>query len=122
MLSHVYHVRIRRVNFSRHIQRLAEAFVAPEMAQDEANTSISSLLVAGLPNESRLLPSACCPDKDLVILLSRSADADVVSLWTIQGAKKWEIRLSSGDTVTALTWAPNGRHFLRESSNTNHQL
>lgn len=81
------------------------------MESEEFQTSIKSLATVRLQSKSRLLLSACCPDKDLVVLLSRIGTLDKMSLWKVQGFKIWEVDLSnengSSDEVTALNWSPN---------------
>ncbi|EIN13727.1 hypothetical protein PUNSTDRAFT_59241 [Punctularia strigosozonata HHB-11173 SS5] len=53
--------------------------------------SFTSLANVQLPAPSRLVTSACCPDKDLVVLIQRLGSKDRLSLWKIQGSKKWEV-------------------------------
>lgn len=64
-----------------------------------------------LPTPSRLLPSACCPDKDLVVIITRQGGKDRMSLWKMQGSKKWEIDFDSAshasEEIVALTWSPD---------------
>lgn len=65
-----------------------------------------------LPAASRLLPSACCPDKDLVVVISRLGGKDRMSLWKMQGSKKWEVDVDTGaaydEEVVDLAWSPDG--------------
>ena len=80
---------------------------------EDFQTIIKSLATVRLHSKSRLLLTACCPDKDLVILLSRVGTFDKMSLWKVQGSKIWEVDLSNengtSDGVTALNWSPNGK-------------
>lgn len=73
----------------------------------------ASIAVLQLPTQSRLLKSACCPDKDLVVLLSRLGGKDKLSLWKMQGSKKWEIDVSVSETdtedIVGLAWSPDGQ-------------
>lgn len=73
--------------------------------------SFASLATFKLPSPCRLLTSACCPDKDLVVLLTRLGGRDRISLWKMQGSRKWEVDLTSDDvsaTVAGLAWNPSG--------------
>ena len=75
------------------------------------NNAIASLATLQLPSPCRLLSAACCPDKDLIVLISRLGGHDKLSLWKLQGAKKWEVDVGEDDasaTVAALVWSPSG--------------
>lgn len=65
-----------------------------------------------LPSPCRLLSAACCPDKDLIVLISRLGGHDKLSLWKLQGPKKWEVDVGESDdasaTVAAFVWSPSG--------------
>jgi anaphase-promoting complex subunit 4 len=66
-----------------------------------------------LPGPSVLFGSACCPDKDLVALVTRHGSQDKLSLWKIQGSQVWEVDVlgrdgQTHDTVTNLCWSPDG--------------
>jgi anaphase-promoting complex subunit 4 len=75
--------------------------------------AFASLAVVQLPSQSRLLASACCPDKDLVILISRLGGKDRMSLWKMQGSKKWEVDVGTEETnaeeIVGIAWSPNGK-------------
>ncbi|KAF9044704.1 hypothetical protein BDZ89DRAFT_1155514 [Hymenopellis radicata] len=73
--------------------------------------AFSSLSVVQLAAPSRLLPSACCPDKDLVVLVSRLGTQERLSLWKLSGTKSWEVDITSGndDHVVDVAWSPDGR-------------
>ncbi|KAF9229304.1 hypothetical protein BS17DRAFT_689834 [Gyrodon lividus] len=76
------------------------------------SSAFAALATLQLPSPCRLLSSACCPDKDLVILISRLGGHDRMSLWKLQGSKKWEIDIGTDDaptTVTGLAWSPSGQ-------------
>ena len=83
---------------------------------EEVETVISSLAHVRLQAKSRLLRNACCPDKDLVVLVSRSGNEEKLSLWKIQGSKKWEVDMDYGELngeatdgeISALNWSPDG--------------
>ncbi|KAF8898719.1 anaphase-promoting complex, cyclosome, subunit 4-domain-containing protein, partial [Infundibulicybe gibba] len=74
---------------------------------------MSCLAAFQLPSPSRLLSSACCPDKDLVALISRLGGQDRLSLWKIQGSKTWEVDVGGQDNNSAqivdLAWSPDGQ-------------
>lgn len=76
------------------------------------NRPFISLAKLQLPVSSRLLSSACCPDKDLVVTISPQNGKEHVSLWKMQGPKKWEVDVSSdsvrNETVVGLAWSPDG--------------
>jgi anaphase-promoting complex subunit 4 len=78
----------------------------------EAN-AFAQLAVLQLPAASRLLASACSPDKDLVALISRLGGKDRLSLWKMQGSKKWEVDVgtdqSRSEEIVGLAWSPSGR-------------
>ncbi|KAF8626547.1 hypothetical protein AX15_004849 [Amanita polypyramis BW_CC] len=75
--------------------------------------AFASLAVVQLTSPSRLLPSSCCPDKDLLLLISRLGGQDRISLWnSTQGAKTWEVDIgdeNSGATVVDVAWSPDGQ-------------
>jgi len=73
--------------------------------------SIDLLASFRLPSAARLLPTALCPDKDLLLLIMNLNDKDRLSLWNLQGSKKWEVEVdasgSSPEEIVALTWSPD---------------
>ncbi|KAF5375104.1 hypothetical protein D9758_000258 [Tetrapyrgos nigripes] len=72
--------------------------------------SFSSIAVAQLATPSHFMPSACCPDKDLVLLISRVGGRDRMGLWTLSGTKTWEIDPSpSTERIMACAWSPDGQ-------------
>lgn len=79
---------------------------------------IAPLANISFPSSCRLLPSACCPDKDLVVLISRLGAFDRLSLWKIQGGKKWEVDVCAADSTSSqvidVFWSPDGMlcHFF----------
>lgn len=82
------------------------------------STAFASLAVLRLSSPCRLLPSACCPDKDLVVLVSRLGGRDRLTLWKMQGAKKWDIEVGCDDNaenVAALAWSPCGMDIHHNS-------
>ncbi|OBZ78996.1 Anaphase-promoting complex subunit 4 [Grifola frondosa] len=75
-----------------------------------AGTSIVSVANVRLPSSSRLLPSSWCPDKDLVLVVSRLGNEEKLSLWKMQGSKKWEIDIQSDTTkIVDIAWGPDGQ-------------
>ncbi|KAG0708880.1 anaphase-promoting complex, cyclosome, subunit 4-domain-containing protein [Suillus ampliporus] len=75
------------------------------------HNAFASLAVLRLSSPCRLLPSACCPDKDLVVLVSRLGGRDRLTLWKMQGTKKWDIEVGrdESESVSALAWSPCGQ-------------
>ena len=82
------------------------------MEVEAESSSITSLALVRLQTESRLLKTACSPDKDLVVILSKVGGEEKMSLWKLTGSKRWEIDMSLGGTaseeITALGWSPDG--------------
>ena len=78
------------------------------------NNPFVSLAKLQLPASSRLLSSACCPDKDLVATIFPQNGKDHVSLWKMQGSKKWEVDVRSdsarvrNESIVDLAWSPDG--------------
>jgi anaphase-promoting complex subunit 4 len=83
--------------------------------------AFTSLGILQLPSPSRLLSSACCPDKDLVVVISRLGGHDRMSLWNYShGSRVWEIDVNSvADSpvteIVALAWSPDGMMYIRFS-------
>ncbi|KAG6381189.1 anaphase-promoting complex, cyclosome, subunit 4-domain-containing protein [Boletus reticuloceps] len=77
------------------------------------SNAFASLATLRLPSPCRLLSSACCPDKDLIVLISRLGGRDKLSLWKLQGSKKWEVDVGEDNdasaTVADLVWSPSGQ-------------
>lgn len=69
-----------------------------------------------LASHSRLVRESCCPDKDLVIVLSRLGGLERISLWNSnQGTKIWETDVGDESTsthVAGLCWSPDGQVLL----------
>ncbi|KAF9466261.1 anaphase-promoting complex, cyclosome, subunit 4-domain-containing protein [Collybia nuda] len=82
---------------------------------EESANAFAPLAVLQIPSPSRLLASACCPDKDLVVLISRLGGEDRLSLWNYNhGSKVWEV--DAGHTngtsiaeIVDLAWSPDGQ-------------
>lgn len=75
-------------------------------------STIVSLARLQLPFASRLLPSSWCPDKDLLVVIPRVGSKDRLSLWNMQGSKKWEVEVDSDNTakntIVDIAWSPDG--------------
>ncbi|KAJ7092748.1 anaphase-promoting complex, cyclosome, subunit 4-domain-containing protein [Mycena epipterygia] len=75
--------------------------------------NFASLAAVHLPSVCRLLASACCPDKDLLVLVSRLGGRDRMSLWKMQGSKTWEVDVGTDDKsseqIVGLAWSPDGQ-------------
>jgi anaphase-promoting complex subunit 4 len=74
-------------------------------------SSIDLLASFQLPSAARLLPTALCPDKDLLLLVTSLNNKDRLSLWNLQGSKKWEVEVDASgpnpEEIVALTWSPD---------------
>ncbi|KAI0348023.1 hypothetical protein BDW22DRAFT_1319603 [Trametopsis cervina] len=79
---------------------------------DKTPVSIANL---GFATTSRILRSSWCPDKDLLVIVMRVADRDRLSLWKMNGSKKWEVdvRRESGSTqeIVDIAWSPDGQYI-----------
>ncbi|KAL0571815.1 hypothetical protein V5O48_010145 [Marasmius crinis-equi] len=72
--------------------------------------AFTQLTAIQLPSPSRLLPSACCPDKDLLLLVTRIAGRDRLSLWKVGGTKTWEIDVGANtERIVGFDWSPDGQ-------------
>ncbi|KAJ7293596.1 anaphase-promoting complex, cyclosome, subunit 4-domain-containing protein [Mycena rebaudengoi] len=75
--------------------------------------NFSSLAAVHLPSVCRLLAAACCPDKDLLVLVSRLGGRDRMSLWKMQGSKTWEVDVGTDDKssgqIVGVAWSPDGQ-------------
>ncbi|KAG5722502.1 ATP-dependent RNA helicase DRS1 [Termitomyces sp. T112] len=84
----------------------------------DATRSFSALGVLQTPPSTRLLPSACCPDKDLIVLISRLGGRDRLGLWNYShGSKIWEVDGGVGDENTVIdivdiAWSPDGQSIV----------
>ncbi|PCH33624.1 hypothetical protein WOLCODRAFT_93867 [Wolfiporia cocos MD-104 SS10] len=78
------------------------------------SNSFASLASIPLPTFGRILPNSWCPDKDLVVVITRLGGKDRLSLWKMHGSKKWEVGFdhdghSNRDVVVGVTWSPDGQ-------------
>ncbi|KXN90006.1 hypothetical protein AN958_05011 [Leucoagaricus sp. SymC.cos] len=78
-----------------------------------STTAFNTLATFQVPTPCRILPSSCCLDKDLVILISRLGSLDRISLWnTTQGTKIWEVEVgedADSAYIVDLAWSPDGQ-------------
>ncbi|KAF5355856.1 hypothetical protein D9756_003780 [Leucocoprinus leucothites] len=78
-----------------------------------STTAFNTLANFQTPTPCRILPSSCCLDKDLVVLISRLGSLDRISLWnTTQGTKIWEVEVGEdmdSAYVVDLAWSPDGQ-------------
>ncbi|KAI8995617.1 anaphase-promoting complex, cyclosome, subunit 4-domain-containing protein [Trametes punicea] len=75
-------------------------------------TTIAPVATISLPNPSRILRTSWCPDKDLLVILSRFAHQEKLSLWKMSGSKKWEIDLPGNtehkiERIVDIAWSPD---------------
>jgi anaphase-promoting complex subunit 4 len=79
--------------------------------QPESTSGFATLATLELPNPSRLLPNSCCPDKDLAVLISQAGEKEKLSLWKLQGVKKWEVDVAAEGVlqhrIVAIAWSPD---------------
>lgn len=65
---------------------------------------------------TRLTPGACNPSKDLLLLIHRQEQRDSVSLWKLQGTKRWEVDTVANFEQTGflqnLAWSPDGMRLF----------
>jgi len=78
--------------------------------------AFTSLAEVQLQPACRILRSACCPDKDLVILVSRLGGKDRLALWKIQGSKQWEVDMASDQNdsqeIVDVAWSPDAQSIV----------
>ncbi|CDO71553.1 hypothetical protein BN946_scf184911.g23 [Trametes cinnabarina] len=77
-------------------------------------TTIAPVATISLPNPARILRTSWCPDKDLLVIVSRFAHQEKLSLWKMSGSKKWEIDLPGNqdyhvDRIVDIAWSPDER-------------
>lgn len=88
--------------------------------------AFSPLAVLQIPSPSRLLASSCCPDKDLVVLVSRLGGEDRLSLWNYNhGSKIWEVEAGCANgtnvaEIVNLAWSPDGKRRIIYLPETTH--
>lgn len=88
--------------------------------------AFAPLAVLQIPSPSRLLATACCPDKDLVVLISRLGGEDRLSLWNYNhGSKVWEVDAGCANgtnvaEIVDLAWSPDGERKTTYPSEITH--
>ena len=85
----------------------------------EGSESFALLSTLGVPPSSRILPSSCCPDKDLVAVVSKAGKKCKMSLWKMQVSRKWEVEVDAGlevdEDIVDLSWSPDCECVCRSS-------
>ncbi|KAI0757002.1 anaphase-promoting complex, cyclosome, subunit 4-domain-containing protein [Daedaleopsis nitida] len=77
------------------------------------STTIAPVATIQLPSASRVLHASWCPDKDLVVVISRAAHQEKMILYKMQGGKKWEVVIQPSNVgkvqteVTGVAWSPD---------------
>ena len=65
-----------------------------------------------VPPKTLLVQGACNPEKDLVLLIHRTDARDTLSLWKLQGSKRWEVDVVGNFTTSSslrhVSWSPDG--------------
>jgi hypothetical protein len=71
---------------------------------------------------SRLPKNACCPDKALVVIVTSDDTREKLSLWSLSGARKWEIDFveegSERQSIVAIAWSPDCTFIVPPLSHT----
>jgi len=80
-------------------------------------TAFAPLGLLQFPSPSKLLTSACCPDKDLVAVVSRLGGQNRLSIWNYNnGSKVWEVGVDATDEngaeIVGLAWSPDGMYYV----------
>lgn len=87
---------------------------------DESNESVviesqiegfSLMTTLRFTAQSRILENACCPDKSLIVVISNDETREKLSLWSLNGAMRWEVELQDEDQagsyrVVSIAWSP----------------
>lgn len=77
--------------------------------------SFSLLGSFNVPPDTRLVKGACNPEKDLALLIHRSEPRNTISLWKLQGVKRWEIDVIANfdqvGSIRHIAWSPDGSKF-----------
>ncbi|KIY71613.1 hypothetical protein CYLTODRAFT_418678 [Cylindrobasidium torrendii FP15055 ss-10] len=66
------------------------------------------LSLIALPGPSRLFWSACCADKDLVVVATSVGTNERLSLWKNNGIRCWEVGID-GREIVDVAWSPDAR-------------
>lgn len=82
-------------------------------------TAIVPVATIQLPTASRILHASWCPDKDLLVVISRMAHQEKMTLYKMQGSKKWEVTIQPSNVgkvqteVVGVAWSPDGKSIVR---------
>jgi anaphase-promoting complex subunit 4 len=89
------------------------------MVSEAASASDSVFSLIGslhLPTPSRLPENACCPNKDLIIVIMGGGLKEKMLLLNLEGNKKWETEaVSDGmdrNRIMSVAWSPDGESTL----------
>ena len=80
------------------------------------SSTIASVATVQFPTATLVLRTAWCPDKDLFVVFSRASHQTRMTLYKMQGAKKWEIAIQPRNVgkldvdVTSVAWSPDGEN------------
>jgi anaphase-promoting complex subunit 4 len=65
-----------------------------------------------LTTPSRLPENACCPNKDLVLLITGDDSREKLIMLNMEGSKKWETEASEVNAdhhrIMGVAWSPDG--------------
>ncbi|TBU35229.1 anaphase-promoting complex, cyclosome, subunit 4-domain-containing protein [Dichomitus squalens] len=76
-------------------------------------TTIAPVATIQLPAASRVLRTSWCPDKDLLVVTTHVSHQEKMTLYKMQGSKKWEVTIQPqllGKTeaeVVGVAWSPD---------------
>jgi anaphase-promoting complex subunit 4 len=78
--------------------------------------SFSHLGTFTVTHDTRLVSGACNPEKDLVLLIHRTESRETLSLWKLQGSKRWEMDVASNfiqnGALRHIAWSPDGEPYV----------
>ena len=78
------------------------------------DTTIASVATIQFPAATHILRTSWCPDKDLLVVTTHVSHQEKMTLYKMQGSKKWEVTIQPqlfGKTeaeVVAVAWSPDG--------------
>ncbi|KAI1797865.1 anaphase-promoting complex, cyclosome, subunit 4-domain-containing protein [Ganoderma leucocontextum] len=85
-------------------------------------TSIAPVANTQLPTTSRVLPTSWCPDKDLLVVTSHVSHQEKMTLYKMQGSKKWEVTIQPQllgkmeAEVVGVAWSPDAQSIAVASN------
>lgn len=77
-------------------------------------TSIASVATVQFSSATQILRTSWCPDKDLLVVFSRVSHQSKMTLYKMQGAKKWEVVIQPRQVgkaevdIVGVAWSPDG--------------